>query len=135
MESRLRDLALYRLEKGKKRLLAAKLLFEEKFYLDAISKAYYAMYQAARAILATKGLDRRKHSGIIALFNQYFVKTGIVDKSLGKLLAKARDIREASDYEDYYVINKEDAKSAIANAKKFINEIEETLKKIIEGEV
>lgn len=131
MESRLIELADYRLNKGKEKLSVANLLFEEKFYLDAVSKAYYAMYQVARAILITKGMDSRKHSGIISLFNQHFVKTGLVARDFGKMLAKTRDIRESSDYEDFYIISKEEAKLAISNAERFIREIEKILKEII----
>jgi hypothetical protein len=37
-----------------------------------------AAFHAARALLATCGLDSRRHSGIIGMFQQHFVKTGIV---------------------------------------------------------
>ncbi|MBU1599651.1 HEPN domain-containing protein [bacterium] len=45
-------------------------------------KWLYAIFSAARALLATKDLDSSKHSGVISLFNQHFVKTGVEQKSL-----------------------------------------------------
>lgn len=81
-----RDLAMNRLESAEERLKAARLLLERQMYADAVSRAYYAVFQAARAALATRDLDSRKHSGIIGLFNQQFVKTGILPKDYGKIL-------------------------------------------------
>lgn len=65
-----KELAMYRLESAEERLKAARLLLEKQMYADSASRVYYAVFQAARAALATKGLDSRKHSGIIGLFNQ-----------------------------------------------------------------
>lgn len=89
------NLSVYRLESAEDRLKAARLLAEQQLYADAVSRAYYAVFQAARAVLATKQLDSRKHSGIIGLFNQHFVKTGILPKDYGKILKSARDLRQA----------------------------------------
>lgn len=81
-----RDLAMYRLESAEERLKAARLLLERQMYADAVSRAYYAVFQAARAALATRDLDSKKHSGIIGLFNQQFVKTGILPRIMEKYL-------------------------------------------------
>jgi len=55
------------------------LALEHGDYISAVNRAYYAIFYAANALLATKGLERSKHSGVIAAFRQHFVKTGIVD--------------------------------------------------------
>jgi uncharacterized protein (UPF0332 family) len=39
------------LEKAEERLEAAKYLLEGEYYEDAVSRAYYSMYYAAKAIL------------------------------------------------------------------------------------
>ncbi|MCL5779437.1 MAG: HEPN domain-containing protein [Firmicutes bacterium] len=66
-------------------------------YSDAVSRTYYAVFQAARAVLAKKGLDSRKHSGIIGLFNQQFVKPGILLRDYGKILKSCREIYLSSN--------------------------------------
>jgi uncharacterized protein (UPF0332 family) len=71
-----KELALYRLESAEERLKAARLLLEKQMYADAVSRVYYAVFQAARAALATKELDSRKHSGIIGLFLRQMIATG-----------------------------------------------------------
>jgi uncharacterized protein (UPF0332 family) len=116
-------LAQYRLDSAEERLKAARLLLEKKMYADAASRSYYAVFQAARAALATKGLDSRKHSGIIGLFNQQFVKTGVLPKDYGKILKSSKDLRQASDYDDFYMISREEALAAVENATRFIRGI------------
>ena len=126
-----KGLAQYRIKDSQEKLESAKILFEKEKYKDSISRSYYAMFAAARAILATKDLDSAKHSGIISLFNQNFVKIGIVKKEMGRLLAEAKDIREESDYGDFVIVSKEEAKEQIKIAEDFIKEIEKKLKELL----
>ena len=75
LDDRSKALVSYRLESAREKLSAAEDLFENGHYRDSVSRSYYAIFTAARALLVTKGLDSSKHSGVIALFNQHFVKT------------------------------------------------------------
>lgn len=127
-----KDLIEYRLKAGKEKLESADILLKNGMYKDPVSRSYYAMFSAARALLATKGLDSSKHSGIIPLFNQYFVKSHVAGKTMGKLLAEAREARETGDYHDFVTISKEEAQEQLETAKVFIQEIEHILKKILE---
>lgn len=122
-------LVLYRLESAKEKLKAAVALIADEDYKDSVSRSYYAIFTAARALLATKRLDSSKHSGVIALFNQHFVKTGVVDKETSKLIEKAKVYRERADYGDYFIVSKEEAASQIESVKKFISEIEKVIEK------
>ena len=47
--------------------------------MNSVSRAYYAMFYAAKAALLSRGLDLRKHSASIAKFRELFVITGQVD--------------------------------------------------------
>lgn len=129
-----KELAIYRLQSAEERLKASRLLLEKQMYSDAVSRAYYAVFQAARAVLATKGLDSRKHSGIIGLFNQQFVKTSILPRDYGKILKSCRDLREAGDYDDFYLVSREEALNAIENASRFIRGIKLFLESSVNGE-
>jgi len=124
------ELARYRLEDAKEKLESAKILLQANKLKDCISRSYYAMFSAARALLATKSLDSPKHSGVITLFNQHFVKPGLVSKELGKLLAKAKDAREKSDYGDFTIFSKEEAEKQIEAADSLIKEIEVVLERM-----
>ena len=104
-----KDLSRYRLEDSKDRLGSSEILFDNSKYKDSVSRSYYAMFSAAKALLATKGLDSAKHSGVISLFNQHFVRTIIVKKEMGRLLSEAQGVREKSDYADFVIISREEA--------------------------
>ena len=88
-----RDLAGHRLSVAVERLNAAEVLFASGLYADAVSRAYYAVFSAARAMLATKSLDSRKHSGVISLFNQYFVKTEVISKEAGRVIMESQGFK------------------------------------------
>ena len=122
-------LSKYRLEDSKEKLESAKILLKSEKYKDSVSRSYYAMLSVAKALLATRGLGSSKHSGVISLFNHHFVKEGVVDSSCGKVLARAKDAREESDYGDFIIVTREEAESQLKDAQFFINEIEKALKK------
>jgi len=90
---------------------------------DSISRSYYAVFQATRALLAVENLESRKHSGIVAMFNQHFVKTGRVRKELGAVLKDAWRYRELADYSDVADFTREEAEAQLRDAESFVEEI------------
>lgn len=130
LDERVVDLIQYRLKSSKEKLNSARILLENKQFNDSLSRSYYAMFTAARALLATKRLDSSKHSGVISLFNQHFVKTGIVAKDLGQMLMKGKDLRENGDYKDFVEISMEEAQQQYSDAEEFIKQIEDALGKL-----
>ena len=123
MEKSRIELSRYRLEDAREKLKGAKLLLENGLYKDSISRSYYAMFSVARALLALEGLDSRKHSGVISLFNKHFVKTGIVAKDLGRLLVNAKDYREKGDYGDFVIVSQKEAEEQLNAAQRMVAEI------------
>lgn len=124
MTGNARDLALYRFEKAKERFAAARLLYQNGNYADSVNRSYYAAFTAARALLALKGLDSKKHSGVISLFNKNFVKTGIMSKNAGSTLMTAKSFREDADYADYAEITEEVARTELEKVEGFLAEIQ-----------
>ncbi len=66
-----------------------------------MNRLYYAAFYAARALLATKTLDSSRHSGVIALFQEHFVKTGVISPDAARALPRAFEKRQTSDYGDF----------------------------------
>lgn len=118
-----RDLALYRLEKAENCLNDAKLLLKNESYMAAANRAYYAIFHSARAILALDGEDRKRHSGVISYFQEHYIKTQIFEKRYSYILQNAFEIRQEADYEDFYVLSKEDVFQQIFNAEEFLKAI------------
>ena len=126
-----KDLAKYRYEMAVEKLEAAKVLEENGFYKDSISRSYYAIFTGARSLLALENKDSTKHSGIISLFNRYFVKTELVDKNYSKILAKAKIYRERGDYGDFFVVSEEEVIEQIENAETFLKEIKKNIDNLL----
>ncbi|MBI2181189.1 MAG: HEPN domain-containing protein [Deltaproteobacteria bacterium] len=122
-------LSLARLTRSKQHLKSARDLVRNDDFADSVSRSYYAIFQAARALLALEGIERRKHSGVISLFNRNFVKTGKLGKRLGVILKDAKRSREMADYTELAEFSREDAEGQIADAEFFIREVERLIAK------
>jgi len=121
--------ALYRLEKAKKALYAAKNAFEKiDDYTTANNRAYYAIFYAIRAVLALEEKDFKRHKDVIAYFNQYYVNTEIFPKKIGRKISQAQYVREKSDYDDKYEPSTEKTEEQIETAKELISLVEKYLK-------
>ena len=99
------ELAEYRLEKAKECLSEADYLVEPEGYSSILNRSYYAIFHAIRAVFATEGIDRKKHSGVISYFQQNYVKTEIFNKEFSRIVQEAFEVRQEADYEDFYVIS------------------------------
>jgi len=86
------------LERAEQSLQAAKDLAVKGYHDFAASRAYYAAFYGATAVLLNEGLDFSKHSGVIASIHQRFVKTGKLSKEQGKDLNWLFEIRNVGDY-------------------------------------
>lgn len=124
MDNMIMDLAKYRIEKSKNDLEASILMLDNKLYSQSLNRSYYSIFHAVRAVLTFEQFDSKKHSGIIAYFNQNFVATSKFDKQYSKILMGAEKIRNKSDYNDFYIASREDAVSQIENAEKFVSAME-----------
>lgn len=79
----------------------ARLLFSEGRYSGASNRAYYAMFQIARALLTKHGFDvskSRTHRGLLRLFSLKLVLTGIVPREAIRAFARASETRWEVDY-------------------------------------
>lgn len=118
------ELVQYRLNSAKERLHSAKVLLEDGSYKDSISRSYYAMFTAVRALLAIEGQDFSKHSGVISYFQREYIKTGKFDKKFSKYLSKAFQIRNNTDYADFFIVCQMDAEEQLNRAQEFYDTIE-----------
>ncbi|MFQ6052590.1 MAG: HEPN domain-containing protein [Candidatus Hydrothermarchaeota archaeon] len=106
----------------------AKILLEKERFRSAADRAYYAMYHAAYAVLASKGFKPKTHRGLISLFGSEIVKKGIVDKGFLKDISEAFDVRQASSYEIYAKFGEDRIKELVESAENFVNKMKEVIK-------
>lgn len=131
MKEEIKALSGYRLSRAKETFNDGLKLLENKSFIGATNRFYYAAFYAARALLATKELDSSKHTGVISLFNQHFVKTNIMKLEVSKILQKSFEIRQDTDYEDFAEIAAEEVICLREEVSIFIKEVENALNKIL----
>lgn len=128
------ELATYRLEKSKSDLNDAVKTLDLQMYDTASNRSYYAIFHAARAVLALDGKDFKKHSGVISTFQKDYIKTGIFDKEMSNIIKAAFDMRTDSDYEDFFEISPEEVSTQVKEAEQFVNCIDAYLRKLLNDE-
>ena len=118
------------IERAEKYLKSAGMLFEEDDYESSVSRAYYAMFYIAEALLLTKGLSFSSHKAVISAFGEHFVKAGILPKEMGREFNRAFEKRQLGDYEYTFVISKDEAEQILQKGKEFMEKAREYLKGI-----
>ena len=76
-------------------------LFDLGLYRGACSRAYYAMFNMARALLLARGHEpeaTKTHRTVLQTFSNEFVRNGPFDKEDGRQLQRAAEARHLADY-------------------------------------
>lgn len=124
------SLAQYRLNNAADKLESAKLLLDAGKYKDSIGRSYYAIFSAVRAVLAKDKVDFSKHAGVISYFQREYVKTELFDKKYSKYLQSAFQIRNSCDYDDFFIVSKQDADEQYQRASEFYQAIKKYLEEL-----
>jgi uncharacterized protein (UPF0332 family) len=114
--------------KADRALTSASTLLHDGDTDGACNRAYYAMFDAARAALIASKAPvppeiAKTHSGLIAAFSLHLVKPGKFPVELGRALNRAEDLRLVADYKGD-LVNTEDAAWAVQNAQAFVAQVD-----------
>ncbi len=120
-----KDLALYRIQTAKDNLRSARILLNAEEYKSANNRAYYAIFHAINAVHAISGKAYKRHKDAIANFNKEYVKNEIFPREIGRKINEAEEIRHASDYDDFYIANKDESERQVIVAEEFIALVEQ----------
>jgi hypothetical protein len=131
MKKEWEGLIKYRFQRALETKEEAKVLIQTGRLLGAVNRIYYAIFHAAKAVLATEKLDSSKHSGIIALFHEKFVHTGKIEKEYGKIIDEAFRSRSKSDYIDYTTFDQETVTRLFKDCETFLERIKSFLEEYI----
>lgn len=118
------DLSSFRLDKAYQMVRTAYVNVESNDYASACNRSYYAIFHAMRAVLALDGVDEHRHSHLISEFRKNYLKTNILDRALSDIIGNAFQVRNESDYDDFWVISKNDTLEQIQKAEEFVRAIE-----------
>ena len=129
MEGSVMDLSEYRLERAREDLETAKENLAGGKFRASVNRSYYAVFHALRAVTALDHFDSGKHSGIIAFFNQHYVKTGVFQKEISKMIDSCYRLREKADYDDFFLAAREDAVLQLEKARLILQAIQRYLER------
>lgn len=114
------------MDRARRALASAKLLLADGDPNGSCNRAYYAMYDAARAALALSQapsqVSTKTHSGLISAFSLHLVKPGRLPIEAGKALNRVAELRLISDYMGSE-LTAANAQLAISEAESFLNTI------------
>ena len=123
----LKEISKARLNSAKERIAFAKQIQTIGDYKTVANRSYYATFAAMRAVLALDEFDSKKHSGIIAEFRKRYLKTGVLSKDLSPIIDELVELRQGSDYDDFYTVTPDEADHSLTVAEQFVLEIEQYL--------
>ena len=122
-------LAHHRIARAHAALDEADLLIEQQYFSGALNRVYYAAFYAARALLATRNLDSSRHSGVIALFQEHFVRTGLVPTDTARALPRAFEKRQTSDYGDFSEPSSDEVRALRGQIEAFVRTCQQAVQK------
>ena len=120
-------LSALRLDKAEEAISDALLLLRMERFNLAANRAYFAVFYAMRAVLALDGIDRKHHSGVIAEFRRLYIKPGIFENWMSDTIGDLFDLRTDTDYDDFFIVSKEEVAEEVRNAERFVTQVEEYL--------
>ena len=121
------------LEKSARSIAAGETLLSGGHLEAAANRAYYAMFYAVLALLATRKRETSKHSGAISLFDREFVKAGTFDKDFSRWLHEAFDLRQRADYAIEFQVTTKEAEMTLEHAVSFVGEVRTVLDKLVDN--
>jgi uncharacterized protein len=115
------------IDRSREELEAARKLVESGFPRQAISRAYYAAFYAARAALEAAGEQSPKtHSGMRSRFSDLARSTPALGPDIGRSLSQLGTDRTEADY-DEPTMTAEEANAAIDKARHVVDVVERAI--------
>ena len=120
-----KNLAKVRYERAEELLKSANTLLKEEDYKSANNRAFYCAEQAIKAVLSVIGKNSETHNGVLSVFNMEFIHepSQYFSKEDMKMFRGMGRIREASDYDDFYIANKAECEKQVEQAKHILEKV------------
>ena len=111
------------LKKSQKYLRSAAVLFELEDFDSCASRAYFAMFYVAQAMLLHETEAFSSKQGIRTSFVRQFVERGPLPARAGEVFERASELQEVGDYAHGFAVSREDAEDILAESEAFVNSI------------
>jgi uncharacterized protein (UPF0332 family) len=110
-----------KIDKARALMNEVEILTQNNFYNTAVSRLYYSCFHATRALLLTKDLITKTHSGVASNLHKYFVVTGNFDEKHASFFARLMKERIEDDYNDFIIKDFEEIAAYIQPAKEYLS--------------
>lgn len=130
MDDRRVELCKYRMEQAKESLKASEIMRHNGMLKDSINRSYYAVFYAIKAVLALDEVDFKRHKDVVAYFNKEYVAKEKFPRELGRMIARLQQLREKSDYDDFFLASVEQAEQQLLSSKKIIEDVEKFISEV-----
>jgi uncharacterized protein len=114
----------FRIERARQTLAEAKHLLAGGFTVGVVNRLYYACFYAVSAPLLTEGHSSSKHSGVMSLFDRFWIKPGRLPARVGELYHVLFEQRQKGDYEDLYAFEQSELEHWVSEVADVLEEIE-----------
>lgn len=122
------ELVRLKLEKSRKTLADAKVIYSLGMWAAAANRLYYAAYYSVSALLLENGIGVKTHEGVIQMFSLHFVKPGKLPREIGKKYNALFDARLTGDYEDEYDLCEDEVRPMVGYADEVIEAAQSLMK-------
>lgn len=118
-----RELVAYRLERARESLEDARILADASRWNPCVNRLYYACFYAVSALLTREGWSSSRHTGVRSLFNQHFVRTGMVSREIARIFNDLFERRQEGDYVDFVTFEESQVRTWMPQAEAFVAQI------------
>ncbi len=120
------------IEKSDEALKAAQCSLENKLLTSTLNRIYYAIFYTVTALAYKYDYATSKHSKLMGWFNKKFINEDkMFDRAIYKIYENAFNLRQESDYETLYEPNIDEANELLEASKKFIKEVEQLFRRLL----
>ena len=122
-------LARHRLEKARQCAATAKNILFDGDYNASVDRSCFAIFHGMRAVLILDGFDFKEGPAVTKKFMELYVITGIFYERFSQKIKKAFDLRIACDYDDFFVVSKQEAEQQMKSACVFLDTVDGYIEK------
>lgn len=94
-----------------------------KYWDNIVNRLYYAIFHAVSALLINDGHSVNTHKGVVVLFGQHYVRTGIFSMDDGRLYSQLQTMREKGDYNCAYQTSEDEIEPLIEPVQILVDKI------------
>lgn len=113
----------YRIERAFQSFEEAKNVSKMEMWSLLANRLYYSLYYISVALLINDGHITKTHSGMLALINQYYIKSGVLTVEEGRLIKRLFTLRQECDYDDFVYTTEDEIVPFIPLVESLLNKI------------